>query len=48
VGVDVDQVWDDELAARIRHLRGAVGRDIVPDRGDPACGDRHVADCVDP
>ncbi len=48
MGVDVDHARDDELAARIYHFRGAVGRKVSPDRCDAAIGDRHVADRVDP
>ena len=46
--VDVDQARDDDLAARVDGLGGAVGRDVGLDGRDAAARDRHVADRVEP
>src|SRR5580704_12098302 len=46
MSVDVDQAWRDNLAARIDHRRG-LASDVRLDRGDPACGNRHVAHRVE-
>jgi hypothetical protein len=47
VGVDVDQAWGNDLAARIDRFRG-VARDVGLDRCDLSRGDRQVADRVKP
>jgi hypothetical protein len=47
MGVDVDQSWSDDLAARIDRL-GGVARDVGLDRDDPAAGNREVACRIEP
>jgi hypothetical protein len=48
MGVDVDQTGDHDLAARIDDFRGAFRRNVGFQRGNPAAGNGHVADRVDP
>jgi hypothetical protein len=47
MGVDVDQSWSNDLAARIDRL-GGVARDVGLDRDDLAASDRNVAYRVEP
>jgi len=42
MGVDIDQSWRNDLAARIDRL-GGVARDVGLDRDDLAAGNRNVA-----
>jgi hypothetical protein len=47
MGVDVDQSWSNDLAARIDRL-GCVARDVGLDRDDLTVGNRNVAYRVEP
>ena len=47
VGVDVNQAWNDELAARIDDVDRAA-HDVGFHRGNAAARNRHVADGVEP